>query len=100
MQAGATKGRRGRFEELIAASKVPLGSLTLADGIALMTRFFEGEFAEGVSLHAWWGIVDDSGEKTYGLGMSMAFDPSPDDSASSLSSLSLLFKIGPRSEWH
>src|SRR5262249_26505167 len=60
MQEGTTKGRRRRFEELIAASKGTPGSLTPADGIALMTHFFEGEFfegefAEGVILHAWWG---------------------------------------------
>lgn len=94
MQAGAANGRQGRFGELIAASKVPLGSLTLADGIALMTRFFEGEFADGVILRAWWGIVDDSVETTYGLGMSMDFGLDPDGS---VPFLRLLFKIGPRS---
>ncbi len=94
MQRDDTMGRQGRFGELVAASKIPLGSLTLADGIALITRFFEEEFADGVILRAWWGIVEDSAETTYGLGMSMDFGLDPDGS---ISFLKLRFKIGPRS---
>jgi hypothetical protein len=91
MPADTTKGRRWRFEELIAESEVPLVSLTPTEGIGLMTQFFRGEFVEGMMLTASWGIVDRSGEETYGFGISMVFDESTGDG---VSSLSLLFKIG------
>jgi hypothetical protein len=94
MKRGVPKGVTRRFEQLVAESGVPLTSLTPAHGVELMTRFLSAEDRHGQGMHAGWGVVDRSGEEIFGFVISMWFDTNPGDG---VYSLSLLFKIGPRS---
>jgi hypothetical protein len=93
MKRGVAKGVTGRFEQLVAESGVPLTSLTPAHGVELMTRFLSAEYHHGQGMHSAWTVVDRSDEEIFGFVISW-FDTSPGDG---VYSLSLLFKIGPRS---
>ena len=55
-----------RLEELIASSGTPLASLTPADGLDLMLRFYTDDPIKG-SLTGGWGIVTRYGDEEDGF---------------------------------
>lgn len=89
-------GPRARLDELIAASGVPLASLTPHAGLELMMRLYGADPADG-HLSCSWGRVTRYGEEEFGFHIIRWYEPQPDESQVNPPPchLALVFKIGP-----
>jgi hypothetical protein len=92
MEPGRSKGR---LEELIAATGLPLAALTPLAGLELMLRSYCDEPSSG-ALTCSWGVVTRYGDEEFGFNITREFND-PLDKSLRVAYLSLIFKIGPHS---